>query len=146
MKIETSQLENHHPRAVCQIIVDMYCPELLKSSILSSESDQDCLIRPYLGRRHRLIRQSKFQAFTLQNFNLHANRIQGLALNGDLYAKIMAETFATLFWGTRGYEGCGVRPCSATVRSNNSSWITLCLILCYKVIDFGRTCYLDSRL
>lgn len=37
------------PKEVREIIIDRYCPEPLRLSIKSSDPDQDCLIRPYLG-------------------------------------------------------------------------------------------------
>ena len=79
-------------------IIDMYCPESLKSSIKSSKPDEDCLIRPYLGRRRRLVEQSRFKAFSLRNFPLHVDQIEELGLNKMLYARIMAETLAHMYW------------------------------------------------
>ena len=86
------------PKAARNNIIDLYCPESLKSSIRSSEPDQDCLIRPYLGRRRRSEKQSRFQAFSLRNYPLHLDQIEVLKLNAVLYARIMAETLAFLYW------------------------------------------------
>lgn len=86
------------PKAVRNTIIDLYCPESLQSSIRSSEPDQDCLIRPYLGRRRHFQTQSRFKAFSLRNHPLHLDQIEGLGLDGTLYAKIMAETLAILYW------------------------------------------------
>ncbi|KAL8711385.1 MAG: hypothetical protein Q9220_004283 [cf. Caloplaca sp. 1 TL-2023] len=89
------------PPKVRERLVYKYCPDQLKSSIISSESDQDCLIRPYLGRRRLPPRTSgkpRFQAFSLRNLPLHVDQLEDLALDSILYAKIMAETLATLFW------------------------------------------------
>ena len=58
-------------KAVRETIIDLYCPEALRWSIKSSEPDQDCLLRPYLGRRRRLTKQSRFQAFSLRNYPLY---------------------------------------------------------------------------
>ena len=44
-------------------IIDSYCPESLRAAIKQSGPDRDCLIRPYLGRRRRRERHSRFQAF-----------------------------------------------------------------------------------
>ncbi|KAL3418821.1 hypothetical protein PVAG01_09042 [Phlyctema vagabunda] len=79
-------------------LVDLYCPTSLKPSIKLSEPDRDCLIRPYLGRRRRLVRQSRFQAFSLRNYPLHIDQIEDLRLDDALYAEIMAETLAELYW------------------------------------------------
>lgn len=87
------------PKLVRDTIIDLYCPKLLKSSIKLSEPDQDCLIRPYLGRRRRLLsKQSKFQAFSLRNYPLHIDQIEELALDSLLLARIMAETLAEIYW------------------------------------------------
>lgn len=86
------------PKSVRETIINAYYPESLRSSIKSSEPDQDCLIRPYLGRRRRLVKQSRFQAFSLRNYPLHIDQIEELGLDGVLYAKIMAETLANLYW------------------------------------------------
>ena len=79
-------------------MIDKYCPEPLKAYIRSSESNQDCLIRLYLGRRRRVVRQSKFNAFGLRNFPLHIDQIEELALDAALYTRILAETLADLYW------------------------------------------------
>ena len=86
------------PEGVRLNLIDKYCPTHLRDLIKASKPDQDCLIRPYLGRRRRLQRQSKFQAFSLRNHPLHADQIEELGLDGRLYARIMAETLAHLYW------------------------------------------------
>lgn len=85
------------PQEVRDTITDLYCPESLRSSIKLSKPDQDCLIRPYLGRRRRLEKQSRFQAFSLRNYPLHIDQIEESGLDSVLYAKIMAETLAGLY-------------------------------------------------
>ncbi|KAL8719670.1 MAG: hypothetical protein Q9225_003345 [Loekoesia sp. 1 TL-2023] len=90
------------PKAVRDTIVELYCPEPLKpsiESIKSSWSNEDCLIRPYLGRRRPLVKHTKFQSFSLRNFPLHLDQFGDLALEGIPYARIMAETLAQLYWG-----------------------------------------------
>lgn len=82
-------------------ITDLYCPEALRSSIKSSEPDQDCLIRAYLGRRRRSARQSRFQAFSLRNYPLHIDQMEEMKLDTFAYARIMAETLANLHWSAR---------------------------------------------
>ncbi|KAL8796162.1 MAG: hypothetical protein Q9195_001495 [Heterodermia aff. obscurata] len=86
------------PESVRHRVIDQYCPAHLRESIKSSTPNQDCLIRPYLGRRRQTERQSRFQAFSLRNYPLHANQMEELGLDGRLYARIMAETLAHLYW------------------------------------------------
>ncbi|MCJ1335658.1 hypothetical protein MMC09_000931 [Bachmanniomyces sp. S44760] len=93
-------------KPIRETLIDTYCPESLKAAIKSSEPDQDCLIRPYLGRRRRrrllVNKQSpRFQAFSLRNYPLHMDQIEELALDGKTYAAIMAETLAILYWKAR---------------------------------------------
>ena len=84
------------------ILIERYCPEPLRPNIeliKSSEPDHDCLVRPCLGRRRRLEKQSKSKSFSLRNYPLHIDQIEELQLDGKLYARIMAETLAHLYWG-----------------------------------------------
>ena len=86
---------------VRETIIETYCPEPLRpriDSIKSSEPNQDCLIRPYLGRRRRLEKQSRYKSFSLRNYPLHADQIEELGLDGKLYARIMADALAGLYW------------------------------------------------
>ncbi|KAI4097980.1 MAG: hypothetical protein LQ339_006641 [Xanthoria mediterranea] len=88
------------PVEVRTTIIEKYCPRTLIPSIKSSRPDEDCLIRPYLGRRRRAKGQkaSKFQAFSLRNFPLHVDQMEELGIDGELYASMMAETLAYLYW------------------------------------------------
>ncbi|KAL8724204.1 MAG: hypothetical protein Q9166_008082 [cf. Caloplaca sp. 2 TL-2023] len=85
-------------KPVRDILINKYCPEGLKTSIRSSEANQDCLIRLYLGRMRRRERGSKFQGFNLRNYPLHLDQVEELALDFNLYASILAETLADLYW------------------------------------------------
>ena len=93
------------PAPIRDTLTDLYCPEALRSSIKSSEPDQDCLIRAYLGRRRRRrgrsARQLRFQAFSLRNYPLHIDQMEEMNLDTTAYARIMAETLATLYWSAR---------------------------------------------
>ena len=82
-------------------LVQKYCPDSLRPNIeliKSSEPNQDCLVRPYLGRRRRLEKQSRYKSFSLRNYPLHIDQIEELSLDGKLYARLMAETLAHLYW------------------------------------------------
>ncbi|KAI4203574.1 MAG: hypothetical protein LQ350_001764 [Teloschistes chrysophthalmus] len=88
------------PKAVRHSLIDLYCPESLKPTIKKSVPDQDCLIRPYLGKRRRLRNpeQSKLQPFSLRNYPLHLDQIEELALDPFVMTRIMAETLAEIYW------------------------------------------------
>ena len=80
-------------------IIDTYCPERLRTEIKASERNQDCLVRPYLGRRRRLRTQSRSNPFfSLRNHPLHLDQMEDLELDIQSFAKILAETLAYLFW------------------------------------------------
>ncbi|MCJ1327975.1 hypothetical protein MMC10_004650 [Thelotrema lepadinum] len=59
-----------------ETLIDAYCPTDSHSLIKTSEPDQDCLIRIYLGRRRRHVKQSKFHAFSLRNYPLHIDQVE----------------------------------------------------------------------
>ena len=84
-------------KVVRENIINAYCPKTLRSCIMASKPDQDCLIRPYLGRRRRLVR-SNFHPFSLRNYPLHLDQFADLGLNSRTYARLMAEALATLYW------------------------------------------------
>ena len=89
------------PSQVRDTIIEEFCPDSLRAKIdliKLSEPNQDCLIRPYLGRRRRFEKQTKYKSFSLRNYPLHIDQIEKLKLDGKLYARIMAETLADLYW------------------------------------------------
>ncbi|KAL8852539.1 MAG: hypothetical protein Q9221_002535 [Calogaya cf. arnoldii] len=95
-KVFNALLANH-----CSVSVPrchLYCPPNMRSQITSSEENQDCLVRLYLGRMRRLERDSKFRAFSLRNYPLHLDQIQDLGLDFRLYARILADALAHLYW------------------------------------------------
>ena len=79
-------------------IIDKYCPERLRSATKTSDPDRDCIIRLYMGRRRRPARNSRFHGFNLRNYPLHADQVEELQLDQPLYARILAETLASLYW------------------------------------------------
>ena len=89
------------PKKARETIIEKYCPNSLRPKIeliKASEPNQDCLIRPYLGRRRRLEKQSRYKSFSLRNYPLHVDQIEELKLDEKLYARVMAETLAHLYW------------------------------------------------
>ena len=57
-------------------------------------------IMDLLGRSRRLGRQLKLQASMLCSYYLHVDQVENLQPDGALYARIMAEMIADLFWRT----------------------------------------------
>ncbi|KAL4907552.1 hypothetical protein BDW74DRAFT_176306 [Aspergillus multicolor] len=83
-----------------QLLTENFCPLELANEILASDTNRDCLIRPYLGRR-RVSRPSRFRAFSLRNYPLHIDQMEELAIpEEDIcgYARAMAEALAVMHW------------------------------------------------
>ncbi|CAG8403721.1 unnamed protein product [Penicillium salamii] len=86
-----------------RLLIDTYRSPNIRQQIINSESDKDCLIRPYLGRRRtqRAHTTSRFSAFSLRNFPLHLDQMESLGVATseiNQYARSMAETLAMMHW------------------------------------------------
>lgn len=112
-------------RSIRDALIDRYCPISLRTLIATSKADEDCLIRPYLGRRRRLEKNSRFQAFSLRSYPLHLDQILELSLNPMRYATIMASALATLYWRVQvdanDVEFVLASPRKTSARQNNNS-------------------------
>lgn len=84
-----------------QLLIDSYCPDSLKEKIATDKNNEDCLVRPYLGRRRTPGRMSRFSAFSLRNYPLHVDQMEELGLNLPKYARAMAESLAFMHWCAR---------------------------------------------
>ncbi|CEL09616.1 hypothetical protein ASPCAL12749 [Aspergillus calidoustus] len=89
------------------LLIAKYCPARLKSQITKSETNRDCLIRPYLGRR-RIQRASETPRsrgfFSLRNYPLHLDQMEEIGIpEEDImgYSRTMADTLAFLHWVAR---------------------------------------------
>ncbi|KAK5726046.1 hypothetical protein LTR15_004238 [Elasticomyces elasticus] len=78
-------------------LIDLFCPERSRATIKTSRKDEDCLIRPYLGRR-RANFSCPSPFFTLRNKPLLVHQLDGMGLPIDEYAQVMADTLAILYW------------------------------------------------
>jgi hypothetical protein len=93
------------PERIRNLLIEKFCPTSLIADIKKSDVNQDCLVRPYLGRRRYreggCPKITRFSAFSLRNFPLHLDQMEGLGIDcKDLgsYARIMAKTLATMHW------------------------------------------------
>ena len=77
-----------------------YCPEGLSVKAMLQDSNKDCLIRLYLGRRrHSTIRvKEKVEYFSLRNFKLCLDQMEDLELDSSYYALQMADVLAIMHW------------------------------------------------
>ncbi|KAK7919891.1 zinc finger protein-domain-containing protein [Apiospora marii] len=91
------------PEPIRNLLVDKFCPktpESLPAQIRADEQNQDCLIRPYLGRTKHGRGRSRVSFFSLRNFPLHLDQMPELGLSPLVrdYAAAMAKALAFLHW------------------------------------------------
>ena len=80
-------------------LIDHYCPEQLKPLVRTQDSNDDCLVRLYLGkRRDATDRPRTRRFFGLRNFPLCLDQMQDLGLDTKGYAYTMAHALATMHW------------------------------------------------
>lgn len=97
-----SQRIKPFPESVRHLLISNYCPPNLASEIATSVPNNDCLIRPYLGRRRiQSSSRSRIPVFSLRNYPLHLDQLEALGVTRshiEQYARIMAETLAAMHW------------------------------------------------
>ncbi|KAI1613603.1 zinc finger protein-domain-containing protein [Exophiala viscosa] len=89
------------PQDVRDRLIDRYCPPASIATIKAEESNRDCLVRPYLGRRKFQIEARTapiLHRFSMRNYPLHLNKAEDLQLPILEYAHAMAETLAMMHW------------------------------------------------
>lgn len=97
-------------QAVRELLIDTYCPPSIIAEIKASDTNKDCLIRPYLGRRRVLATSQNGDTssrrpprprafFSLRNFPLHVDQMEQLGIQSadmETFAKGMANALATM--------------------------------------------------
>ncbi|KAJ9202460.1 hypothetical protein DTO164E3_1049 [Paecilomyces variotii] len=100
---------------VREFLIDTYCPPSITEEIKASDTNRDCLIRPYLGRRRVLPTESSQDGdnggpssrrpprqrafFSLRNFPLHIDQMEQLGISYsdlEVYTRGMADALATM--------------------------------------------------
>ncbi|KAL7941001.1 zinc finger domain-containing protein [Trichoderma barbatum] len=98
------------PASIMRLLVREFRPDVDEESAINSQSNEHCLIRPYLGRRRyrrseteQATGQSRqcLRAFSLRNFPLHLDQMEQLGIDGRDYAMAMADALAFLHWIAR---------------------------------------------
>ncbi|XXH02213.1 hypothetical protein Hte_008581 [Hypoxylon texense] len=79
-------------------IIDRFCPPSLVDTARADRNNDDCLIRPYLGRRKRTRHESRIRIFSLRNYPLDINQMGELGLDPFAYSKVMAQALAFMHW------------------------------------------------
>ncbi|EGY14699.1 uncharacterized protein VDAG_05863 [Verticillium dahliae VdLs.17] len=90
------------PEPARRLLVEKYCPEPIRESILADPKNEDCIIRAYLGRRRfRPRAASRFAAFSLRDYPLHVDQMEDLGLDLPAPAAAMAQALAFMRWRAR---------------------------------------------
>lgn len=88
-----------------RLLVQQLRPDLHEQVVMSSSTNEHCLIRPYLGRRRyhnpetdTEWRRKPLGAFSLRNFPLHLDQMEQLGIDPSYYAIAMADALAFMHW------------------------------------------------
>ncbi|KAI4862295.1 zinc finger protein-domain-containing protein [Hypoxylon rubiginosum] len=76
------------PQDARDAIISQYCPPSLAGNIKADINNDDCLIRPYLGRRKWGRQESRIRVFSLRE----------LGLDPFAYSEVMAQALAFMHW------------------------------------------------
>jgi hypothetical protein len=87
------------PEELREAIIDLWCPDLLKSVAKAEPANNDCLVRVYLGASRRQ-RTRPLTMFQLRNFNLYVDQIRELNQLSDYeeVASNMGKALAIMHW------------------------------------------------
>ena len=85
-------------------LMDYFCPEKLRPGARLQDSNKDCLVRLYLGKRRDHItrlRPGDKTSFGIRNFPLCLDQMEDIGLDTKAFASAMADTLALLHWEAR---------------------------------------------
>ncbi|KAL6695540.1 zinc finger domain-containing protein [Trichoderma pleuroticola] len=93
--------------SIRRLLVQNFRPDVNEEDVINSQSNEHCLIRPYLGRRRYRRSEAepataqprqRLRAFSLRNFPLHLDQMEQLGVDAGDYAVAMADALAFLYW------------------------------------------------
>lgn len=93
--------------SIRRFLVQKLRPDVNVEDVINSQSNEHCLIRPYLGRRRYRHSEAepasgqprqRLRAFSLRNFPLHLDQMEQLGIDAGDYAVGMADALAFLHW------------------------------------------------
>ncbi|KAL6793047.1 zinc finger domain-containing protein [Trichoderma sp. SZMC 28012] len=93
--------------SIRRLLVQKLRPDVNVEDVINSQSNEHCLIRPYLGRRRYRRSEAdpvtgqprqRLRAFSLRNFPLHLDQMEQLGIDAGHYAIGMADALAFLHW------------------------------------------------
>jgi hypothetical protein len=82
-------------RSARENLIDRFFLPRIKDRIKRNPEDEDCLVRPYLGRLTHS--HSPFPLFTLRNKPLHVDQMREIGLPVEEYARTMADALAVMY-------------------------------------------------
>ena len=85
-------------------LIDYFCPENLRPAAKLQDSNNDCLVRLYLGKRRDHItrlRPGPKTFFGIRNLPLCLDQMEDIGLDTKALASAMADTLAILHWEVR---------------------------------------------
>ena len=85
-------------------LIDYFCPEELRPGAKLQDSNNDCLISLYLGKRRDHITRLRPGAktyFGIRNFPLCLDQMEGIGLDTKAISSAMGDTLAILHWEAR---------------------------------------------
>ncbi|KAL6401111.1 Protein of unknown function DUF3669, zinc finger protein [Ilyonectria robusta] len=93
------------PKIVRTALIARFCERSMQADALINHLNRDCLARIYLGKRLRPNTPLQ-RNFSLRNFNFHLDRMLGLKLPVEDYARAIGDALAIMHWDANvdGYD------------------------------------------
>ncbi|KKP00249.1 hypothetical protein THAR02_07662 [Trichoderma harzianum] len=118
--------------SIRRLLVQKLRSDVSVEDVINSQSNEHCLIRPYLGRRRYRRNETepatgqqrqRLRAFSLRNFPLHLDQMEQLGIDAGDYAIGMADALAFLHWVAK-VDGNDVEFVLARPRSQSDTGST----------------------
>ncbi|KAK5734360.1 hypothetical protein LTR17_009024 [Elasticomyces elasticus] len=85
------------PKSVRELLIDKYCPEVVKEVAHQAPANRECLVRVYIGRRKApRLRPSKM--FNMRNYGLCLDQMEELGIDPMPLVVTMAKATAFMHW------------------------------------------------
>ncbi|KAK3642109.1 hypothetical protein LTR56_010980 [Elasticomyces elasticus] len=85
------------PKSVRELLIDRYCPELVKEAARQALANRECLARVYIGRR-RAPRLRPSKMFNMRNYGLCLDQMEELSIDPMPFVVTMAKATAFMHW------------------------------------------------
>ncbi|KAK5700078.1 hypothetical protein LTR97_006213 [Elasticomyces elasticus] len=85
------------PEPVRELLIEKYCPELVKGAARQAPANRECLARVYVGRR-RVPRLRPSRMFNMRNYGLCLDQMEELGIDPMPFVVTMAKATAFMHW------------------------------------------------